>query len=434
MSNRTVRKFKFTKALVEAIPIPSREDCGTAGYIWWYDTLQPGLRVKVTPSGTKIFVWAYRNEAGRQKKLKLGRFGAITVEQARDAYRTHAGKLANGADPQAERVKARLAHDMAELFDLYLDQHIRPPGVTQTIAAAERALIHAKKHLGRFLVTEIRKPDVMRARDTLRHRPGLQNIFTNYVRAAINWGRERGYFPDDRFNPAAAIAQNPSTPRKRDITQAEFRRIGQAIMDMLADNKNDPSRLLAMWFCALTGCRPVEAIRIRPEYVNDEAGTITLPPNQHKTGRKTGEPRVWFITPEIQEVLDRAKLVRQLRNQHDYLFPRRNRPAERSWYSRAWEAICRRAKVRDIVLYNFRSAVVVTSVDELGLNESESMDLTGHKDRRVWDTHYRISRDRTTRKNTGALTRNIAHKLFGEAPPDAPLSEASNVVPFKRPI
>lgn len=433
MKAKTDKKFKFTKATIDAIPTPTEEECGTAGYVQYYDNLQPGLRLKVTTFGTKTFIWAYRNEAGQQKKLKLGRYGAITVEQARDAYRAHAGKLAAGTDPQMERVKARLAGNMTELFDAYLDKHIRPGGVVQTIAAAERALNHAKKHLGSFLTTEIRKPDVMRARDTLKHRPGLQNVFTNYVRSSINWGRARGYFPDDRFNPADDIEENPSISRKRDISEAEFRRIGQAITDMLSDNKNDPSRLLAMWFVALTGCRPVEAIRIKPEHVNEDAGTITLPPSQHKTGKRTGEAKVFYITPEIQDVLDRAKLLRQLRNQNDYLFARRKGQTEKSWYAHAWTAICRKAKVKDVVLYNFRSAVVVASVEELGLNDAASMDLTGHKNREVWNKHYRLARSKTTRLNTEALTRNQAAKLFGEVKPDPTLPDAPNVVPLKRP-
>ena len=43
---------------------------------------------------------------------------------------------------------------------------------------------------------------------------------------------------------------------------------------------------------ALTGARRNEIVGLRWQHVDLKAGTLTLPPRSHKTGRKTGEDRV----------------------------------------------------------------------------------------------------------------------------------------------
>ena len=43
-----------------------------------------GFRLKVTPTGKRIYMLYYRNAEGRQKKPKIGEHGMITCEQVRD--------------------------------------------------------------------------------------------------------------------------------------------------------------------------------------------------------------------------------------------------------------------------------------------------------------------------------------------------------------
>jgi Arm DNA-binding domain len=47
------------------------------------DTIIPGLLLKVTSTGPKIFMLAYVANDGQRRKPAIGRFGEITVEQAR---------------------------------------------------------------------------------------------------------------------------------------------------------------------------------------------------------------------------------------------------------------------------------------------------------------------------------------------------------------
>jgi hypothetical protein len=73
-------KIKLTKIAVdEAMPRAKEFEVR--------DTIVPGLLVKVTPAGRKIFMVQYRTNAGVRRKPAIGRFGELTVEQARSIAR-----------------------------------------------------------------------------------------------------------------------------------------------------------------------------------------------------------------------------------------------------------------------------------------------------------------------------------------------------------
>lgn len=73
-------RIKLTKTLVEAAR-PRERDYELR------DALTPGFLLKVTPAGGKVFMLAYTNSRGRRRKPAIGRFGELTVEQARAVAR-----------------------------------------------------------------------------------------------------------------------------------------------------------------------------------------------------------------------------------------------------------------------------------------------------------------------------------------------------------
>jgi len=76
---------KITKRVVSALqPL-------TTSYFMW-DSLVVGFGVRVMPSGTKTFQVQYRKGA-RTRRASLGRFGVVSVEQARDQAREMLGQV-----------------------------------------------------------------------------------------------------------------------------------------------------------------------------------------------------------------------------------------------------------------------------------------------------------------------------------------------------
>lgn len=94
---------KLTKRSVDSMAIP------TKGQTFLWDEELRGFGVRAMPSGLKVFVLQYRNEEGRSRRIVLGRYGVLTVEQARKQAVMKLGSVAAGVDPAEERAQSRAA-------------------------------------------------------------------------------------------------------------------------------------------------------------------------------------------------------------------------------------------------------------------------------------------------------------------------------------
>ncbi|WP_247894789.1 Arm DNA-binding domain-containing protein [Azospirillum argentinense] len=72
-----------------------------------FDDAVPGLGVRVTSSGNRSFLVQYTGPGGVKRRMPLGRWGALSLEKARDVAKGVLGDVAKGADPAAERKAAR---------------------------------------------------------------------------------------------------------------------------------------------------------------------------------------------------------------------------------------------------------------------------------------------------------------------------------------
>src|SRR5690348_10591297 len=96
-------KFLFSKAALDKLPIPTKDECGKTGYRMVWDEKLIGFGLTVRPSGTKTFILSYRTEGGRSRRFTIGKYGRLTVEQAREAAKQRNGEVALGGDPVIER-------------------------------------------------------------------------------------------------------------------------------------------------------------------------------------------------------------------------------------------------------------------------------------------------------------------------------------------
>ena len=67
---------KLTKRVVDAARAVNGET-----FLW--DDELPGFGLRVKASGAKSFLVQYRNANGRSRRLTLGRYGVLTVEEGR---------------------------------------------------------------------------------------------------------------------------------------------------------------------------------------------------------------------------------------------------------------------------------------------------------------------------------------------------------------
>ena len=104
---------KLTKRLVDAARAAKRE------LFLWDDEL-PGFGLRVKASGAKSFLVQYRNANGRSRRLTLGRYGILTVEEGRKEAKLALAEVVKGADPAESKKLARGAMTIEELCREYL--------------------------------------------------------------------------------------------------------------------------------------------------------------------------------------------------------------------------------------------------------------------------------------------------------------------------
>ena len=112
-------KIKLTKTVVDAATLGAKE-------YELRDTVVPGFLLKVTPAGRKIFMVQYRTNTGKRRKPAIGRFGEVTVEQARAIAQDWLADVRKGKDPSTEKRAARDAPRVKELCTKFIEDYSTP--------------------------------------------------------------------------------------------------------------------------------------------------------------------------------------------------------------------------------------------------------------------------------------------------------------------
>ena len=106
--------MRLTKTIVDNIQAPSDRD-----QAFHRDGQLKGFAVRVTASGVKSFI-VEKLVSGRVRRMTIGRYGEITVEQARREAQKLLGKIATGIDPRAEKQAIELhATTLGQVFQDY---------------------------------------------------------------------------------------------------------------------------------------------------------------------------------------------------------------------------------------------------------------------------------------------------------------------------
>jgi Arm DNA-binding domain len=86
-------------------------------------------------TGRKVFMVAYAANNGQRRKPAIGRFGEITVEQARAIAQDWLADVRKGKDPSAEKSTARRAPTVKELFERFIADYSEPRNKPSAVGA-----------------------------------------------------------------------------------------------------------------------------------------------------------------------------------------------------------------------------------------------------------------------------------------------------------
>jgi Arm DNA-binding domain len=87
---------------------------------FFWDASCHGFGMRTLRSGRRSWVYQYRDEHGRTRRIVLGDVSAVSLDAAREEARQKAASVAQGANPSVERKKKRAAGTVMEVIEAYL--------------------------------------------------------------------------------------------------------------------------------------------------------------------------------------------------------------------------------------------------------------------------------------------------------------------------
>lgn len=245
-----------------------------------FDDKLTGFLAEVRASGKVTYYCRYNDARGRQREVRIGRHGDVTLDQARRRAQEIKAAAALGGDPAAERDRLRCVPTFAEFVEGRYLPHVRDRLRSYRDQESFYRLRLKKLWGGRHL-DEVRPADVVDMQEKLK-REGLSNASINRYTAltkrifnlALHWEVYEGR------NPATRAQMRPEQSREQFLTDNELVALFKAL-----DVEPSRSAACAIALLAATGARRGEVLGARWERVDVERRILTVPAAASKSGR-----------------------------------------------------------------------------------------------------------------------------------------------------
>ena len=392
-------KPRLTKQVVDGLPATGKD------YVEWCGKLS-GFGCRVRGNGHKTFVVMYR-AGGRNavpRKVTIGTYGKLTVDQARVEASKILAKAQLGEDVAAERAKQRAEMTVSELCDEYMQEgvdHKKPTTIQSDISRIEA---HIRPLLGRKRIGAVSRADIERfLRDVAQGKTAREKKTGKRGKSIVKGGKgtatrtvrllggiftyavRRDYV---QVNPCRGVQLYKDGRGDRFLKPEEFRRLGETLKLAETDGlpwkfnegrkaKHRPKRpenqrevfsphvVAAIRLLMLTGCRLREILHLRWEEVDFERGILNLPDS--KTGqKKIVVPRAAI---EILSSLERSSV---------YVIAGNNPDKPRADLQRPWQRITEHAELQGLRLHDLRHTYASIGA-ESGMGLVVLGKLLGHK-------------------------------------------------------
>lgn len=306
---------KITKSRVDSLLVPN------SGQAFSRDSELKGFAVRVTSAGVKSFILEKRID-GRVKRITIGRYPALTVEQARKEAQKLLGKIATGINPIAEKAAERMRGiTLKDAFADFLQarKNLKP----RTVYDYRRLMEMAFGTWQKKPLADITKDMVARRHRELGEKSGeaYANLAMRFLRALFNFAiaqYEDGFGNNlVRENPVVRLTQTRAWYRvERRQTVIKPKQLSAWYTAVLALKDNGEAKqcgvvadyLLLLLF---TGLRRQEAAKLRWADVDLEHRTLTIPDT------KNHQPLTLPLSDFLMELLRKRKRYAAA----EYVFP-----------------------------------------------------------------------------------------------------------------
>ncbi len=356
-------KLKLTKTVVEAAR-PEKAPYELR------DAAIPGFLLKVTPAGRKVFMVAYVANNGQRRKPAIGRFGEITVEQARAIAQDWLADVRKGEDPSAEKSAARRAPTVKELFERFITDYSEPRNKPSTVEANRGyGKLYIIPHLGQIKAADVTRADISSLMKKMSKFPTNANRVLSAVRKMFNMAEVWG-LRSDGSNPCRHVPKFPERGKTRLITDAELKGLYAYLNKAEAEGLEHPFILLAVRLQFEFAARMSEILKLEWAWVDLDNRRVEWPDS--KTGGMS-KP----MSAEAVRLLEAAPRLEK----SPYVCPSildPNRPMPKHTYYKGWRRILGRAGLPHIGTHGIRHRSA-TDIANSGIPIKVGMALTAHK-------------------------------------------------------
>lgn len=257
-----------------------------------------GLALQVTPAGCKSFVLRFRL-LGKQKTLTLGKFPDMSIEQAVSSAQAKWAEIREGRNPSDKKREERQSLTVKDLAERYLLEHIKPKGEGYGMEATRIINRHIIPKMGRLSLALVGPSDISTFLFKMRETPVQANRTRSILRTMFGRAEEWELRPLGSSPVTVVKNRTVEKSRERRLTDMELKSLGAT----LRTSKEPPEYLLAVRMALLAGMRKGEIAACKWSWVDLEAAEIRIPPEHHKTGKKTGKIRVVHLCNALAECL-----------------------------------------------------------------------------------------------------------------------------------
>ena len=292
----------LTVASVARIKPPKQ---GQADY---FDKGFPGMALRVSYGGAKAWVYFYRLH-GKLRRMSLGRFPAMSLEEAREAWR--ASRLAVGKGESPAHLRPMAADSFATVAEEWLK---RDQAHNRSVAEVRRVIERDVRPVwGDRLIATITRRDALELIDGIADRGAvtMARRLHSHLHRLFRWAVGRGII---ETNPMADLPK-PGAAVKRDHVVAD----AEIVAVWKAAEKTAWPFGPAIQLLILTAARREEIGALRWDEIHGDE--IRLPASRSKSG----EPRVIPLSAAA------AKLIESLPRHGDHVFTTNGMTSVSGW-------------------------------------------------------------------------------------------------------
>ena len=278
-----------------------------------------GLYLEVQPSSAKHWRWKYRY-GGKEKRLALGSYPAVTLAQARRDRDSAREVLKAGTDPVQAKQDAKLARQVAiesnfeAVARSWFDHWKGPRSARHADYVLRRLEADVFPMLGRKPIADITAPQLLAMAKKIESRGALdiarrswQTCGQIFEYALAHGLVERN--PSKDVRPGSALKSR----KKEHYARVDAKELPELLRKIEA-YAGTPYTRLAMKVMALTFVRTGELIGARWEEFDLDAAEWRLPPVRMKMGTP-------HIVPLSTQAVDVLQQLSELRNLSPMVFP-----------------------------------------------------------------------------------------------------------------